>query len=224
MTLLIDPPVWPAHGRLWSHLASDVSFEELHAFAALIGLDPRMFEGDHYDVPEEHYRQVLAAGAEAVTGRELLTRLRCAGLRRRKRKGERVLAGRVVRPGVREDAVLSRLVPPSPVVGWCLVVVQEGRVLVHDRGGRVDLPRTTSRPAPPEAFFPFGFLRLVMEEDHRVLRVEAVLSARSDARASMGPTVEGAIWLGLDDAAAAIASPVAALLEHLARYAPAGPR
>jgi Protein of unknown function (DUF4031) len=24
VAVLIDPPGWPAHGRLWSHLASDV--------------------------------------------------------------------------------------------------------------------------------------------------------------------------------------------------------
>ena len=34
MTILIDPPDGPpAHGRLWSHLASDASYDELHAFA-----------------------------------------------------------------------------------------------------------------------------------------------------------------------------------------------
>ena len=34
VTVYIDPPTWPGHGRMWSHLVSDVSFEELHAFAA----------------------------------------------------------------------------------------------------------------------------------------------------------------------------------------------
>jgi hypothetical protein len=52
--LLIDQPRWPAHGRLWSHLISDSSLAELHAFADLLGLPPRSFEGDHYDVPAEH--------------------------------------------------------------------------------------------------------------------------------------------------------------------------
>ena len=37
MTVYIDAPTWPGHGRLWSHLASDVSYEELHAFAAGLG-------------------------------------------------------------------------------------------------------------------------------------------------------------------------------------------
>jgi len=33
MAILIDEPMWPAHGRLWAHLVSDTDLEELHAFA-----------------------------------------------------------------------------------------------------------------------------------------------------------------------------------------------
>ena len=43
VTLLIDPPNSPGHGRLWSHLASDTSYDELHAFAARIGVPSRAF-------------------------------------------------------------------------------------------------------------------------------------------------------------------------------------
>ncbi|GAB3258260.1 hypothetical protein GCM10027425_19610 [Alteromonas gracilis] len=90
--LLIDPPQWPGHGRMWSHLASDDSVEELHAFAERLGIPRRGFEGDHYDVPEQWYDDVVAAGAVEVTSRELLTRITSAGLRLRKRVGERGLA------------------------------------------------------------------------------------------------------------------------------------
>lgn len=86
MAILIDPPNWPGHGRMWSHLVSDVSFEELHAFARLLEIPPRGFERDHYDVPERLYQAALAAGAEAVTSRVLLARLTAAGLRRPKRR------------------------------------------------------------------------------------------------------------------------------------------
>ena len=84
MTVLVDAPTWPGHGRLWSHLASDTSFEELHAFAARVGLPPRAFERDHYDVVAERFDDVLAAGAVLVSSREIVVRLRAAGLRRRK--------------------------------------------------------------------------------------------------------------------------------------------
>lgn len=84
MTVLIDRPTWPGHGRLWSHLASDTSYEELHAFAAALGLPLRAFERDHYDVVAERFEDALAAGALLVTSREIVLRLHAAGLRRRK--------------------------------------------------------------------------------------------------------------------------------------------
>ncbi|GLW62326.1 hypothetical protein Arub01_05700 [Actinomadura rubrobrunea] len=82
--ILIDPPLWPARGRVWSHMVSDVSYEELHAFAARLGLPPRAFERDHYDVPSELYETAVALGAAPVGCQELLRRLTRAGLRRRK--------------------------------------------------------------------------------------------------------------------------------------------
>ena len=81
MTVLIDPPAWPAHGTLWSHLVSDTSLNELHAFAAANGVRPRAFDLDHYDVPAELYGELVRAGASAVGGRELVRRLRASGLR-----------------------------------------------------------------------------------------------------------------------------------------------
>lgn len=118
MPLLIDEPRWPAHGRLWSHLISDTSLAELHAFADAVRLPVRSFEGDHYDVPAEHYGAVVAAGARPVSIRELVVALHASGLRRPKRKGERVLAS-VMLPdvetlaGARMDLLASPL--PSPV-------------------------------------------------------------------------------------------------------------
>jgi len=85
MTVLIDPPLWPRHGTLWSHLVSDTSFTELHAFADRLGLPRRGFERDHYDIPSHLYEKAVAAGATPVGSRELLRRLTEAGLRRPKR-------------------------------------------------------------------------------------------------------------------------------------------
>ncbi len=82
--MLIDPPVWPAHGRLWSHLASDSSVDELHGFAAAHHVPRRGFERDHYDVPADAYDRLVAAGALEVSARELVRRLTAAGLRQRK--------------------------------------------------------------------------------------------------------------------------------------------
>ena len=84
MTLMIDPPAVPSRGRMWSHLASDSDFEELHAFARELGIPERGFDRDHYDVPSEWYDQVVALGVQPVSSRELVKRLVAAGLRRRK--------------------------------------------------------------------------------------------------------------------------------------------
>lgn len=85
MTVYIDPPTWPGHGRLWSHLVSDTSYAELHAFAAQLGIPRRAFERDHYDVAAEHYAAAVQAGARPVGSREIVRRLYASGLRRRKR-------------------------------------------------------------------------------------------------------------------------------------------
>ena len=79
--ILLDPPLWPRHERLWSHLVSDSSLEELHAFAARAGIPPRAFDLDHYDVPDERYDDLVALGAIPVGTRELVRRLRASGLR-----------------------------------------------------------------------------------------------------------------------------------------------
>jgi Protein of unknown function (DUF4031) len=52
VAVLIDSPVWPWRGRRWSHLVSDLDYDELHAFVAEhLGIPRRAFQGDHYDIP-----------------------------------------------------------------------------------------------------------------------------------------------------------------------------
>ena len=81
MAVLVDPlREYPDTGlpfRHWSHLVSDTSFEELHAFAARLGIPRRFFQGDHYDLPP-HLRGPRAragrgagrhAGADRADGR-----------------------------------------------------------------------------------------------------------------------------------------------------------
>lgn len=81
MAILIDPPQWPAHGTLWSHLVSDSSYDELHDFASRMPLPRRSFDLDHYDVPAAVYEHALTLGALPVGGKDLVHRLRNSGLR-----------------------------------------------------------------------------------------------------------------------------------------------
>ncbi len=98
MAVLVDPlREYPDAGlpfRAWCHLVSDASFEELHAFAAALGIPRRFFQGDHYDLPEHLRDRAVELGAVPVSTRELIVRM--AGPR-----GDRARhrAWRRVRPG-----------------------------------------------------------------------------------------------------------------------------
>ena len=53
MTVYVDDMMAPYRGMLMSHLWSDESLEELHAFALRLGLRPEWFQPKsipHYDV------------------------------------------------------------------------------------------------------------------------------------------------------------------------------
>ena len=94
MTIYIDPPTWPGHGRLWSHLISDTSYDELHAFAGSLGIPLRAFERDHYDLIEERFDSAVRAGARVVSSREIVAQ---AG-KQRTAAPEGVQAGAPERP------------------------------------------------------------------------------------------------------------------------------
>lgn len=69
--------------------------DQLHEFAAAAGVPRRAFDLDHYDVPAERHAELVARGAVAVSGGELVRRLIASGLRvparRRPGKLEHVL-------------------------------------------------------------------------------------------------------------------------------------
>lgn len=91
MAILVDELREYPHVRLpfrhWCHLVSDETFEELHAFAAQLGIPRHRFQGDHYDLPAFVRAQAVELGAVEVTVRELTARM--AGPR-----GDRVRARR----------------------------------------------------------------------------------------------------------------------------------
>ena len=95
MTVFVDDFRVPARvgGRTahWSHLTvePDGDLNELHAFAARIGLKKSWFQGPpkhrhpHYDVTDSKRQEAIAAGAVAITWREAGKMLAEAGRRRR---------------------------------------------------------------------------------------------------------------------------------------------
>ena len=94
MAVLVDPlREYPEAGLPWTrwcHMVSDDGFDELHAFAARLGIPRRRFQGDHYDLPPHLRARAVAHGAHEVSTRELTERM--AGAR-----GDRVRARRAAR-------------------------------------------------------------------------------------------------------------------------------
>lgn len=90
MAILIDPPQWPAHGTLWSHLVSDTDYAELHEFAARLNVPRRGFDLDHYDVPASLHGRAVELGALPVSPKVIVHRLRDSGLRVRQADREAV--------------------------------------------------------------------------------------------------------------------------------------
>ena len=71
----VDDAEVSKYGRSWYHLTAD-NLEELHAFAARIGLSARSFHRGarhpHYDVTAIRRLDALHSGARPVTAREVV--------------------------------------------------------------------------------------------------------------------------------------------------------
>ncbi|MEO6727289.1 MAG: DUF4031 domain-containing protein [Blastocatellia bacterium] len=83
MAILIDSFQNGARGpfRYWhrrcGHLVSDNSIEELHEFAASLGLRQEWFQRKsvpHYDLTGKHYELAIERGAILVSSREIVRR------------------------------------------------------------------------------------------------------------------------------------------------------
>lgn len=176
MAVMIDPPTTPGHGITWSHLASDTSLDELHTFARSLGIPARGFDGDHYDIPAHRYDDVVAAGAEPVSSRELLARVSAAGLRSRKatRLRPRKPGRQLLAPPLLESGDLVEVVMPAGPVDAARLAA--GVAVLESWGLRV----RASAPPPGEVAWLAG------PDDYR---------AETFTRAWLDPEVS-AVWTG----------------------------
>src|SRR3954453_15953853 len=75
---MVDKLVEYPHVRLpfkhWCHMASDVDFEELHPFAAQLGIPRHRFQGDHYDLPPHLRELAVEFGAGGGSRRDFTAR------------------------------------------------------------------------------------------------------------------------------------------------------
>ena len=77
--ILVDEPFEWTPGMWWAHMVSDQSLDELHQFAAQLGLKRSWFQprhrASHYDLRGFNMlHQAIKAGAKVVGTRELLRR------------------------------------------------------------------------------------------------------------------------------------------------------
>ena len=94
MAVLVDELREYPHVRFavkrWCHMVSDRSFDELHAFAAALGIPRERFQRDHYDLPPALRARAVARGAQEVTIHELSGRMAGPrGERNRRRRPRR---------------------------------------------------------------------------------------------------------------------------------------
>jgi len=79
MSVYVDDAAIMWKGKLRFHMIAD-SLDELHEFASRVGIRPCWFHrsksSPHYDITEPQKHAALAAGAQAVTGRELVEIIR----------------------------------------------------------------------------------------------------------------------------------------------------
>jgi len=92
VAVLVDPlREYPDAGLPWTrwcHMVSDAGFDELHDFAAAMGIPRRRFQGDHYDLHAELRERAVALGAVEVGTGELVQRMSGPrGERARARRG-----------------------------------------------------------------------------------------------------------------------------------------
>jgi hypothetical protein len=94
VAVLVDPlREYPDAGLPWTHwchMVSDVDFEELHEFAAQLGIPRRRFQGDHYDLHAELRERAVELGAVEVGTGDLVVRM--AGARGDRARARRARA------------------------------------------------------------------------------------------------------------------------------------
>jgi RimJ/RimL family protein N-acetyltransferase len=115
--MLVDECRWKFRGRLWCHLISDRSYDELHSFARQLGMPRIAFQGDHYDLHETNRARAIALGAVPVDSTHIVRALRVSGLRRGPALIRSGIAGvqHLPAPTLTTDRLLLRQWRPSDV-------------------------------------------------------------------------------------------------------------
>lgn len=77
MAVYVDAAIWSWHGLKWCHLLAD-DLDELHRFAALLGIKRSSFQGPpkaatpHYDLTGFERSRAIALGAVACDREQIV--------------------------------------------------------------------------------------------------------------------------------------------------------
>ena len=77
MAVYVDAAIWSWHGLKWCHLLAD-DLDELHRFAALLGIKRASFQGPpktatpHYDLTGFERSRAIALGAVACDREQIV--------------------------------------------------------------------------------------------------------------------------------------------------------
>lgn len=76
--IYVDTPTkHPGKRKLYSHMMSDVSLDELHRFARENGIGKHFFhKGNHYDIREDEYNRLVSEFKVKVVDSRYLVKLR----------------------------------------------------------------------------------------------------------------------------------------------------
>lgn len=131
-------------GKRMSHMIAD-SEEELHAFAAGLGLKRTWFQGDHYDVAKSKRALAIKSGAVAIPLKTLATMAGNARAQWPMGTPETAQAIATLRRTRCDDAVTSlEAVLPSPEASDALATVHRvSKHLLSRIAGRVPAPNVT---------------------------------------------------------------------------------
>lgn len=76
MTIYVDPGRYPYRGMIMCHMMTDDNLDELHIFAARLGLKRAWFQAHarhpHYDISQGKRAQAIALGAQPVSSAQML--------------------------------------------------------------------------------------------------------------------------------------------------------
>lgn len=185
MTLLIDTPRWPWRGRLWAHMISDQSLDELHGAARDLGLRWVLFGRDHYDVPEELW-PAACERATLVDSRVIVRSLRATGMRVGGGKASKAWKWRADIPAELQDArtlaLLSAVRERLPEHDVDIVERPDAALVMH-------LFRTADfDEASFDGLEPPAGVKVIHTRGPDFYSVEVVLEKQSDAERLITPT------------------------------------